>query len=231
MGAVDDSDILRFTPITLGANTAGAFSLYFDGSDVGLSDDAEDIDALALLPDGRLLISTKGSVTVEGLKAKDEDLLLFTPVSLGETTVGSWSLYFDGSDLTAPRMGKELWSVWRDPADAIYLSTESDILGNNDDDSVDLFCCQPATLGNETTCPLTLFWDGYANGYGDDEERIDGVDISPAQPAMLSAIAAGDAADNGDTTGDLVADALADYDLEDYDEGTLQHFYLPLLTR
>jgi hypothetical protein len=231
LGEVDDADLLRFTPTTLGANTSGLFSLYFDGSDVGLNDDGEDIDALALLPDGRLLISTSGSFKVGELEGKDEDLLTFTPTSLGENTAGAWALYFDGSDITAPAIGKELWGVWVDSAGQLYLSTESAILGDEDDDSVDLFRCQPVALGNETACPLTLFWDGYANGYGDDEERIDGVDIGPAQPAMLSAIAAGNAAGIGDDTDDLVADAQADYDLEDYDEEVLQHFYLPLLTR
>jgi hypothetical protein len=29
---VDDSDISRFAPTSLGVNTSGAFSMYFDGS-------------------------------------------------------------------------------------------------------------------------------------------------------------------------------------------------------
>ena len=229
VGKVDDSDIVRFTPTTLGANTTGLFSLYFDGSDVGLSDDDEDIDALALLLDGRLLISTKGSVTVEGLKAKDEDLLLFTPTSLGENTTGAWSLYFDGSDLTAPPVGKDLWGLWVDATGSLYLSTESEILGDDDDDSVDLFRCQPAALGDDTRCPLALYWDGYANGYGDDEERIDGVDVGPVQPTMMSALAAGNVNPADGADADAVANAQADYDLEDYDEEGLQHLYLPLI--
>ncbi|MBL8880873.1 MAG: hypothetical protein JNG88_17300 [Phycisphaerales bacterium] len=59
---VDDSDIVRFHPTSLGATTAGTFAFYFDGSDVGLTQNDEDIDAIALLPDGRLLISTNGTV-------------------------------------------------------------------------------------------------------------------------------------------------------------------------
>ena len=35
-----DEDLLAFTPRTLGATTSGSFSLYFDGSDVGLSTSA-----------------------------------------------------------------------------------------------------------------------------------------------------------------------------------------------
>ncbi len=40
----DDSDVLRFTG-TGGPNTSGTLSLYFDGSDVGLTSNGEDVDA------------------------------------------------------------------------------------------------------------------------------------------------------------------------------------------
>lgn len=229
VGEVDDSDLIRFTPITLGPNTSGRFALYFDGSDVGLTDDGEDVDALALLPDGRLLLSTSGSFTAGDVAGKDEDLFLFTAASLGENTVGVWSLYFDGSDLAGPRMGNDLWGVWVDASGELYLSTESDILGDDDDDSVDIFRCRPAALGNDTNCPLSRFWDGAAYGYGDDEERVDGLDVGPALPIMLAALTAGDATGVADNTED--AAAAADADLEDFDEEALQHFYLPLVTR
>jgi hypothetical protein len=39
VGAIDDADIVRFTPTSLGLNTAGVYSWYFDGSDVGLTTD------------------------------------------------------------------------------------------------------------------------------------------------------------------------------------------------
>ncbi len=65
IGTVDDSDIVKFTATSLGDVTAGSFDLYFDGSDVGLTRSGEDIDALELLPNGHLLIST-----VDGLGAQ-----------------------------------------------------------------------------------------------------------------------------------------------------------------
>jgi len=46
VGTVDDSDLVKFNATSLGATTAGTFQRYFDGSDVGLTTDAEDIDAL-----------------------------------------------------------------------------------------------------------------------------------------------------------------------------------------
>ena len=42
---LDDSDLVLFTPSSLGASTSGAFSLYFDGSDIGLDTTGEDVDA------------------------------------------------------------------------------------------------------------------------------------------------------------------------------------------
>ena len=58
LGTVDDSDIVRFVPTSTGATTAGSFAWYFDGSDVGLTTDGEDIDAIGFTPDGKLVIST-----------------------------------------------------------------------------------------------------------------------------------------------------------------------------
>ncbi len=55
-----------------------------------------------VLPDGRLLISTLGNVSVTGASGADEDLLVFTPAALGSTTSGTWAMYFDGSTLASP---------------------------------------------------------------------------------------------------------------------------------
>ncbi len=104
--AVDDSDIVRFTPTSLGANTAGSFSFYFDGSDVGLSSSGEDITAIALASDGRLIISTLGSISANGASGKDEDLWIFTG-TLGTATSGSFAQYFDGSDVGLNNSGGE----------------------------------------------------------------------------------------------------------------------------
>jgi hypothetical protein len=48
---------------------------------VGLSSSGEDVDAIELLADGHLLVSTTDSASVSGVSAKDEDLLEFTPTS------------------------------------------------------------------------------------------------------------------------------------------------------
>jgi len=126
---VTPQDVVRFVPTGPGPTTAGYFEMYFDGSDVALSTAAERIDALALRPDGKLLISTSGAATVKNIggtniKAQDEDLLLFRPTSLGDMTVGEWdmALALDGSAL--PGMAAEdVTSAWYDVAtDDLYLT-------------------------------------------------------------------------------------------------------------
>jgi predicted outer membrane repeat protein len=178
LGTVDDSDILRFTPTSLGNTTAGTFTWYFDGSDVGLTTTAEDVDAIDFAPDGRLVISTLGSFGVTGVSGNDEDLLAFTATSLGATTSGTWALYFDGSDVGLNNATSEqINEIWIDPANnKIYLTTIGAFsVPGVTGDGGDVFICTPGTLGNTTTCTYTLYWENALNGFAG--EVVDGLDI------------------------------------------------------
>lgn len=177
VGSVDDSDIVRFVPTRLGTTTAGAFELYFDGSDVGLTRNGEDIDGIYVLPDGRILITTVGSVRVNGLRARDEDLLLFTPTQLGSNTSGTWQLYFDGSDIGLTQNAEDVSGVWQDANDDLYLTVRGEfrIPGVSGDGS-DIFVCSPASLGSNTQCDSSMFWDGSAYGFGG--ENVDGIHVN-----------------------------------------------------
>ena len=119
------TDIAQFDATSLGTTTAGAFSMYFNGVDVGLSASAENIDALDVLPDGRVLISTTGNPTVTGVTgAADEDILAFTPTTLGTTTSGTWAMYFDGSDVgLSDYRAVKILMHWMYLSGNIYLST------------------------------------------------------------------------------------------------------------
>ena len=178
-GAVDDSDILRFTPTSTGSTTAGTWSWYFDGSDVGLSGTAEDVDALDVLPDGRLLISTLDNVSVTGASGADEDLLAFTPTALGATTSGTWAMYFDGSDVgLSTTSNEDVNGVWVDSAGKIYLTTLGafSVTGVSGDGS-DIFTCTPSSLGSTTACTFAMYWDGSVNGFsGQDTDSLSVVD-------------------------------------------------------
>ena len=163
--AATPQDILRFDATSLGSVTAGTWSLYFDGSDVGLSDTTnEKIDSLSLLPDGRLLISTNGNPVVPGVSGgRDEDVLAFTPTSLGSTTSGTWSLYFDGSDVGLSETSGEDVDALDVVGGNIYLSTQGDFsvpgLSGADED---VFICAATSLGDVTACNYSpsLYFDG-----------------------------------------------------------------------
>ncbi|MEM9483740.1 MAG: hypothetical protein AAGA83_08615 [Cyanobacteria bacterium P01_F01_bin.116] len=178
VGLVDDSDILRFVPTATGSNTAGTFELYFDGSDVGLTTSGEDIDAIGFTPDDRLVISTKGSSSVDNFSTKDEDLLVFNDTSLGENTSGTWELYFDGSDVgLSDASGEDVNATWIDTNGDIYLSTVGayDALGVSGD-GADIFSFAPNSLGTNTNGNFNPFFDGSVNGLS--SQVIDGFTIA-----------------------------------------------------
>ena len=65
----------------------GAWSLFIDGSDIGLAN--TDVDAFELQADGSLLMSFDTDFTLSGFGAVDDsDILRFTPTSTGSTTAG-----------------------------------------------------------------------------------------------------------------------------------------------
>jgi sugar lactone lactonase YvrE len=166
---VDDSDIVVFDATSLGSTTAGTFSMYFDASDVGLdpATAAHDVDALELLPDGRLLISTVGTLKVGGITASDEDLLAFTPTSLGTTTSGTFSMYFDGSDVGLGDTGEDLDGVAVDAQGRLLLSTSAAFaVPGLSGAAEDVFVFTPTALGQTTsgTYAPTLYFDGSAFG-------------------------------------------------------------------
>jgi Zn-dependent metalloprotease len=158
-------DVLRFDATSLGSTTAGIFSMYFDGSDVGFDTTSENIDSLSLLPDGRLLISTTGNPSVPGLTTgKDEDVLAFQPTSLGDVTSGTWSMYFDGSDVgLADSSNEDVDALDVTSNGNIYLSTLGDFIVNGlTGADEDVFVCVPTSIGDVTACNYspTLYFDG-----------------------------------------------------------------------
>ena len=177
--AVDPWDVVQFNATSLGDVTAGTFSMYLDGNDVGLDTTSEVIDALDVLPDGRVLISTTGNPSVPGVAGSDEDILAFTPTTLGDTTSGTWAMYFDGSDVGLSDSGNEDTSgLDVTPGGDIYLSVLIDfsvagISGLNED----VFVCTPASLGDVTACDYwpALYFDG--SGWGLDANSVDGIYI------------------------------------------------------
>ncbi|EMI22950.1 Dystroglycan-type cadherin-like domain protein, partial [Rhodopirellula maiorica SM1] len=87
-----DEDILAFN------NNTGEWSLYFDGSQVGLA--RWDVNAFYVQDDGNILLSFDTNSYSKGLGlVRDSDILKFTPTGLGTQTAGTLEWFFDGSDV------------------------------------------------------------------------------------------------------------------------------------
>jgi hypothetical protein len=174
------TDIARFDATSLGAITAGTFSMYFNGADVGLDTASDYIDAVEVLQDGKILISTQGNPVVPGLSGlADEDILAFTPTSLGNTTSGTWSLYFDGSDVDlATNSMEDVDALDVDSGGVIYLSTSGDfnVTGVSGFDE-DVFVCIPTSLGTTTSCSYSpvLYFDG--SNWGQSANDVDAFNL------------------------------------------------------
>ncbi|MEM9565753.1 MAG: PQQ-dependent sugar dehydrogenase [Actinomycetota bacterium] len=174
LGAVDDSDVLRFTG-TGGPNTAGTLELLFDFSDIGLSNNGEDIDGLALFG-GDHLLSSFHNVNASGFTAADEDIMRFAATSTGATTAGSLSMLMDGSDIgLGPR---DVTGVWVDPStgDVYGSALSSWVAGGAAGDTDDVFRLT-GTFGQTTNAVGSIFFDGDQHGFGG--EQIDAVHIEP----------------------------------------------------
>jgi hypothetical protein len=177
-GTTDDSDIVLFTASSLGDTTSGTFSFYFDGSDISLTTDSEDVDAVELLPNGHLLISTAGLFNVTGVSGNDDDVIEFTPSSLGDATSGTWSMYFDGSDVGLTTSAEDIDGLAVASNGDIYLSTAggfsvTGLSGANED----VFVFTPTQLGTTTagTFNSPLFFDGSL--YGLSSNNIYAIDL------------------------------------------------------
>lgn len=177
--SADDSDILRFTPSSLGSTTAGTFTMYFDGSDVGLTTNNEDVDAIALTPGGNLLISTTGSFSVLGPTGDNEDLIEFSATSLGSVTVGTFTMYFDGSDVSLAANSEDVDGAGLDAAGNIILSTLGAFsvpgASGNDEDILEF---TPATLGSTTSGSYALLLDLSTAGI-DPSENVGALELVP----------------------------------------------------
>ena len=174
---VDDSDLVLFTPTSTGSNTAGSWSFFFDGSDVSLTTNGEDIDGVCVLDDGTFLFSTVGTAKGGGPNSHDENVALFTPTSLGANSGGSWSLFFDGSDVGFSQSGGEdLDGISLDFDGTLLFSTVGSYSGSGSsgaDEDVSRFT---GTFGGATSGSAQLILDLTALGI-DASEDVDALSI------------------------------------------------------
>jgi len=164
--AADDSDVLRFSSSALGPTTAGSFSLYLDGSDIGLTTKGEDIDSLAVVDDAGsvLLVGTTANFAVPGANGADEDLMQLTLSQSGDATAGTWTLFFDGSDVgLGEGDGEDVTGATLLKGD-LFLTTRGAYQASGD--GADILRCGALTAGPSTRCVFSLFLDGSTIGLG-----------------------------------------------------------------
>ena len=166
---VKATDIVKFTADSRGG---GSFQLYLDGAAAGLTQAKQQIDALLIDRDDRLLISVAKTLYSNNVKIRDEDLIL------GPTPQGNWELVFDGSDVSLETTGWDTKGAAMDENGKIYLSMRNafsvpQLSGANED----VFTFNPARLGDETigTYNASLLFDG--SSYGLTANDISALDI------------------------------------------------------
>lgn len=126
-GTIDDSDVLLFEATRLGEVTRGQFSVYLDGSDVGLDTDDEDIDALSINQDG-LIVSTTGDFDAQDVSGKDEDLVQLTSGQYGPESSGAWKMLFDGSkNKMSTASTEDIDGVSAAYSDTLFLTTRGKV--------------------------------------------------------------------------------------------------------
>jgi subtilisin family serine protease len=187
-GTVDDSDIVQYTP-------GSGFGWYFDGSDVGLTTNNEDVTGIELLPDGSLLISTTGSFSVTGASGGAQDIIRFTPATgnpLGDnSTTGTWQMYFDGSDVGLSSSSENLSGIAQDESGKIHLVTSGNFsVTNRSGANEDVFFTTSLTPGSSTSAVFSsaLFFDGSAFGLG--SNSLTGIDLPPLEAGGTGSAAA-----------------------------------------
>jgi cysteine-rich repeat protein len=175
VGATATTDVVAFTPATgsVAPFTSGTFALYFHGSNVGLSGGNETIDGLAVLADGRILVSTRNNFSVPGpsstVTGSGQDIIAFTPTALGAGTAGTWALYFLGSNVGLTTNAENVDAVNVESSGKIALSTTGafsvpGLSGQNED----IFLFTPTALGSGTAGSFQSLYVGASHGFTDD---------------------------------------------------------------
>jgi hypothetical protein len=114
----EDEDILSYDQV------AGEWSLYLDGSDIGLT--SRDIDAFHVdQTDGSILLSVDVATTgIPGLgRVEDSDIVRFIPSQLGAGTSGTFEWYLDGSDVGLSPSSEDIDSISLDADGNLIIST------------------------------------------------------------------------------------------------------------
>lgn len=167
--------------------TTGVWSLYFDGSDLGIS--SQDADAVEALADGSLLMSFTSAFTLSGLGSVDDsDIVRFVPSSTGPETSGMWEWYVDASDvgLTNSDEDVDAFSLLADGRIVVSTTGSASVSGVSAADE-DLMVYTPARLGASSSGTWAMYFDGSDVGLASSSsEDVSGVWVDPTGRIHLS---------------------------------------------
>ncbi|MCX7421444.1 MAG: hypothetical protein NT013_18130 [Planctomycetia bacterium] len=203
------TDLLKFVPTKLGSATSGTWSMFFRGSAVGLTSSSENIDGVAVLSDGQLILSTKGSFQVTGFNGRGADLMSFTPTQTGSATRGTWAAYLNSNNVGLLSYNVDALAI--DGTGSILLSTAgnfrfSGLTGGKSD----IVRFNPLTLGLDTIGSFDSTFALTASQFGLATFNIDGLQVGqvasdsladPATTGAGSGTTGGGGSTGGTTTG------------------------------
>lgn len=194
LGVVADSDIVEFIPTQLGSDTFGHFAFLLKGSMVGLTEPGEDVDAIALLADGALVISTQSRFEVPGVVGNGQQLFRFAPIYWGPETKGRWSIFPSNGDVG---------NLWLDESSLLSLAHAAEHVqaAGVATNQHDLTVCRLATLH---LCQKGVFWADGSIDFGEAQIDAFGVSRGLVNSAMVTRgntmIDDGGNVDDGDET-------------------------------
>ncbi len=182
-----DEDILAFD------TAAQAWSLYFDGSDVGLSGSGADVDAFHLNSDGSILLSLNQTVTLPNVgSVATNDIVRFVPTSTGSNTAGTYELYFDGSDVDLTVASENIDAIGFAPDGRLVISTTGDVIvpggtsGGGARKAEDLLAFTATSLGASTSGTWATYFDGSDVGLSGTAENVNGAWIDDTGEIYLT---------------------------------------------
>jgi hypothetical protein len=165
-GQGDDADIYSWNGV--------GFARVFDGSAAGLPGSA-DIDALVVADAATFYVSFIADTAVPGVgTVQDVDVVRY------DVGTGTWSLFFDGSDvaLSAGVEDVDAFDILEDGSIVISTVNTGNVPGVGYFNDEDLVRCGDATFGPATSCTWSLYFDGSDVGLTTGAEDVDGVAVS-----------------------------------------------------
>ncbi|HGY92196.1 MAG TPA: PKD domain-containing protein [Planctomycetes bacterium] len=189
LGAVEDEDIVFYDTAT------GLWSMYMDGSDLGLA--GTDVNAFHVFPNGAVAFSIDSAsyslstllFGPNGTIMTENDLAYWLPTSTGSTTAGSVFFIFDGSDVGLDTSAEDIDGLYF-AADGSFLlvstSGGGSVQGGLNFADEDVLFFLPQTYFTATSGTWLFAFDGSDVALGDAGEDLDALHFDDNSAMLFS---------------------------------------------